>query len=81
MKKTNNQKGLDLSHLTRKWSSSLVAREKIADFTGGLITPGRIANLDSEGLGPKGKVRIGRKVAYECEQLVKWLESRAHYLD
>ena len=83
MCKTNKskQKELDLSHLLKKWPSSIVAREKISDFTGGLISPGRIANLDSYGLGPAGKVRIGRKICYECEQLVKWLESRAKHID
>jgi len=36
-----------------------------------------MANLDSLGKGPKGRIRIGKKVAYKVEDLVKWMQERA----
>lgn len=72
---------VDLSHLAEHWPSSIVCREKIGDFTGGAITPGRMANLDALGQGPGERLRIGRKIAYPIRSLVAWLESRAEVLE
>lgn len=63
--------------LAEKWPSSFVARTAIPSFTGGIISERYIANLDSAGKGPAGRVRIGRKVAYPVNEVVRWLESRA----
>lgn len=69
---------VNLSHLAARWPSSLVAREKVGEFSGGIISPKTIANLDSKGgEGPKGRITVGRKVAYPVDLLIKWLESRA----
>ena len=70
----------DLSHLAEKWPSSIVARDQIREFTGGALGPGRIANLDSEGKGPPGRMKIGRKIAYPVNELVEWLENRTQNL-
>lgn len=67
----------DFSSLAHKWPSSLVSRDKISDFTGGIISHRYLANLDSRGVGPKGRQRVGRKVVYEVKEVVKWLEQRA----
>ncbi|MDZ7759947.1 MAG: hypothetical protein U5L00_06790 [Desulfovermiculus sp.] len=71
---------VDLSHLAERWPSSIVAREKIKDFTGGTLSPGRLANLDAVGEGPPGRMKIGRKIAYPVGPLVQWLENRAKLL-
>lgn len=71
---------IDLSALAEKWSSAFVARSEIGKFTGGLISSGYLANLDSLGLGPKGRIRVGRRVAYPVSEIVKWLEARAEAL-
>ena len=76
MQASRNLSKLDLSRLIEKWPSAFVARPEIARFTGGLIQAGTLANLDAKGLGPEGKIRVGRKVAYEVHALVKWLEGR-----
>lgn len=68
---------VDLSILAARWPSPFVAREKISEFTGGIITPKTLANLDSTGDGPQGRITIGRKVAYPVVELITWLESRA----
>ena len=71
----------DLSALADSWQSPLIARDNVERFTGGIITQKYIANLDSRGLGPKGRVKIGRKIAYPVKQFLTWLESRAEALD
>jgi len=59
-----------------KWPSTVVARAEIKNFTGGLFSPGRMANLDCVGKGPREKLRVGRKIAYPVDALVEWLEER-----
>jgi hypothetical protein len=74
---------VDLHILAEKWPSAIVSRDKIEDFTGGLITSKTLANLDSakDKEGPPGRIRIGRKVVYPVIEFVKWLEARAEILD
>ena len=60
-----------------KWPSPFVARQEVEHFTGGIVNPKYIANLDSQGLGPKGRIRVGRKIAYPVSEFIQWLESRA----
>lgn len=63
--------------LAERWPSSWVARTEIERFTGGIISEKYLANLDSAGKGPAGRVRIGRKVAYPVNEFIKWLEGRS----
>ena len=69
------------TRLAENWPSAFVAREKVSEFSGGVLHPRTLANLDSLGKGPKGRVRIGRKVAYPVENLIKWLEARVEVLE
>jgi hypothetical protein len=62
------------------WPSEIIARTEIKVFTGGLITPGYIANLDSRGEGPLGRIRSGRKTGYQKRQFVQWLRERSSIL-
>lgn len=66
--------------LASKWPSSLVARERVADFSGGILRPGTMANLDRMGDGPKGRIRVGRKVAYPVQDLIEWMTARSRPL-
>jgi hypothetical protein len=68
---------LSLSDLADKWPSPYVARNEVGKFSGGILTPKYLANLDSAGKGPAGRIRVGRKIAYPTTSLVRWLESRA----
>lgn len=63
--------------MAAKWRSSLVARSEVPAFTGGLMSEKYIANLDSAGLGPANRIRVGKKVAYPVIDLIAWLESRS----
>ncbi len=71
----------DFSSLAEKWPSSFVSRDKVSDFSGGIILPQTIKNLDCKGTGPAGRLRIGRKIAYPVSSLIEWLENRAQELD
>ncbi|WP_272698864.1 helix-turn-helix transcriptional regulator [Desulfovibrio sp. Fe33] len=53
----------------------IIARTAVHQLTGGLISTGRLANLDSLGQGPK-RIRVGRKVAYLRSDFTAWLASR-----
>jgi hypothetical protein len=68
---------LNLSEMANRWPSSIVARENVREFTGGVLNPKTLANLDSQGVGPKGRFTIGRKVVYNVCDLLTFLESRA----
>ena len=60
-----------------RWQSPLVARTEIEVFTGGIMNEKYQANLDSAGKGPDGRIRIGRKVAYQVRPYVEWLSNRS----
>jgi len=81
---TNDHRGIpmktgkiDLSEMAKEWGGPLVARSRVADFSGGLLNPRTLANHDSKGTGPRGKIRCGRLIAYRVEELVRWMEERA----
>lgn len=60
-------------NLKKMWPP-LIAREKIAEYTGGLYTAGTMATYDAKGVGVPNPVRIdGRKVAYVKEELINWI--------
>ena len=54
----------------------IVARSEVPRLLGGVISAGALANLDSRGQGPVGRVYVGRKAAYPKEALITWLEQR-----
>ncbi len=59
-----------------RWPSAFVARDEIERFSGGIIRRKYIQNLDCAGKGPRGRVRVGRRIAYPTAEVVRWLESR-----
>jgi len=63
--------------MAAKWPSEFIARCKIAEFTGGMLSSKSMANYDSLGEGPGGRIKIGRKSGYIKPPLVEWLKSRA----
>lgn len=66
-----------LASMADKWPSTWVARTEVEKFSGGIIGEKYLANLDSAGKGPAGRIRCGRKVVYPVAELVAWLESRS----
>ena len=69
-------KKIDLSYLAKAWPSPIIPRTKASDFTGGVIGAKYLANLDSQGQGPPGRFKIGRKTVYPVKQFIEWLEDR-----
>jgi hypothetical protein len=67
--------------LLDRWPSAIVARSEVRTFSGGAISPGYLANLDSAGAGPPGAFRLGSKVCYPVDRLAEWLESRAQPIE
>ena len=59
-----------------RWPSAAVAQTKLGQFSGGLINPRTLANLNSLGCGPDGKYRLGRKVFYDVDTLIVWMRDR-----
>jgi hypothetical protein len=53
----------------------ILARTEVPRLTGGLISAGRLANLDSLGQGPR-KITLGRKVGYTRADFIAWMRSR-----
>lgn len=67
--------------MAARWPSSHVARSRVAEFSGGILTPKTMANLDALGKGPKGRIRVGKAVAYDVSMLIAWMESRVTFED
>ncbi len=66
----------DLSVLKEAWPHPFVARHDVRKFS--RTYDGRtIANYDSKGIGPKGRIIIGRETCYPVEELIEWLEARS----
>ena len=72
---------ISLKALADKWPSPYVAREEVGPFSGGILSPKSLANLDAMGKGPRGRFRCGRKVVYPVSSLVEFCESRSQALD
>jgi hypothetical protein len=64
--------------MRKRWHAPVVVRNQahLDRFSGGLLNAGTLANHDSAGTGPKGRIRFGRKVAYPVDSLVEWMRER-----
>ena len=52
-------------------------RQQVRELTGGMIDGRTLANLDSKGEGPEGKVKMGKtKAGYLREPFVDWFLNR-----
>ena len=69
-------KNVDLYALAENWKVPFVARREVYHFSGGIVTPRHLANEDSRGSGPAGKITVNGRVAYPTASLVSWLEGR-----
>jgi hypothetical protein len=55
----------------------IIARSKIGKYLGGMLSSRYLQNLDAAGRGPE-RIRLGGKVGYLREDLVRWLEERSN---
>lgn len=51
-------------------------RQTISREFGGMLSPKSLAALDSNKEGPEVRVSIGKRVGYERESFLRWLENR-----
>lgn len=52
-------------------------RQQVRELTGGMIDGRTLANLDSKGEGPEGKVKMGKtKAGYLREPFIDWFLNR-----
>ena len=66
----------DFQLMVEAWEGGpYVARSQVGKFSGGMLHPKTMANLDSQGEGPE-RVKYGKRVYYEVEKLVQWAQSR-----
>ena len=65
----------NLNSLIDNWPSPIVARSQVGAFSGGLLHPRSLANLDSLGKGP-GKIMVGNRACYSTRKLVAWMKER-----
>jgi hypothetical protein len=66
-----------IDQMAGKWPSNVVARKALREFSGGLLSPKTMANLDSAGEGPEGRFLLLSQTAYPVDSLIAWLKSRA----
>ena len=59
-----------------KYPSAIICRDEVPVFTGGALSAGYMANLDSSGQGPANPFKVGRRQCYPVESLVEWLIGR-----
>jgi hypothetical protein len=69
-----------IQSLARKWPSTVVARDSIEEFSGGLLKASTMAKMDSLGIGPP-RIYVGRKVVYPVQGLVDWIFARSRLAD
>lgn len=50
------------------------SREEAAKQLGGILKAATLRNIDMRGEGPKCRVRIGKKIAYERDDFIDWLQ-------
>jgi hypothetical protein len=58
----------------------LILRTQLEQATGGILSRRHISNLDSQGRGIVGKIKIGKRtVAYPTDSLIDFLRNRVSY--
>lgn len=54
----------------------IIARKKVAYFTGGLVAPKTLRNEDCKGTGPRERMATTLGTAYPTPYLLEWLEQK-----
>ena len=70
----------DFSGLSESRPYPYVPRQLVDKFSGGILNPRTMANMDSKGLGPP-KVRVGKMIVYPVDLLIEWMEERSEVIE
>lgn len=68
-------KAFDFNKMADAWPAPIVARHNVDKFSGGLLHPRTLANLDCLGQGPE-KIILGSRIYYDKHDLVAWMSKR-----
>ncbi|MDR3186997.1 MAG: hypothetical protein LBT63_01010 [Holosporaceae bacterium] len=71
------QNGDNFDKLKEKWPSPFVSRDRIGEFTDGLLKQSSMNTLDARGTGIQRRYRIGNRVFYETDSVIDWMRARA----
>lgn len=58
----------------------ILSRTEVPKLTGGLISAGRLANMDCLGQGPR-RITLGRKVGYTRADFIAWMRARGGQIE
>jgi len=73
---TGSKKKVDLSRMADRWPSEILFRNKVGEFTGGMVSGRTMANHDSSGEGIEDRFYIGNKTGYFVKSFISWLQAR-----
>ncbi|MGX9366275.1 hypothetical protein ACTVJH_09545 [Desulfoplanes sp. PS50] len=76
----SDQRESIMSLFKKNWKSPFVARTHVGEFSGGLLHPRTMANLDSQKKGPSRRIRLGRSIAYPVDELLLWMTNNIEFL-
>ncbi len=62
--------------LGESWPSPIITRSELGKFSGGLLRPATVRNLDSMGQGIR-RFKVGRKTCYLVKDVIDWLQARS----
>ena len=65
-----------IDEMADRWPSNIVARKEIGNFSGGILSPKTLANMDSKGEGPEGRFIICNQTAYPIQKIIKFMKDR-----
>ena len=63
--------------MAAEWPSEFIARKKVEDYTGGMVTGKTVANFETRGEGPSEKIKFGRLSGYPKASFTEWLKGKA----
>jgi len=65
---------MNFFHELRQRLPPIFTRETACNMIGGIFSPRTLSNFDAAGKGPDNKYHIGKKVAYERDDFLDWLQ-------
>ena len=66
-----------IDKLERQWTKPFIRRTGDAwEASGGLATAKKLANADSAGEGPEGRVKLCGKICYPSSSFFEWLRKQ-----
>ena len=61
-----------IEDIVTNWSAPTVAHTELEKISGGMLHPKTVANANSAGDGPGGRVKVGRRVGYLIRPFAEW---------